>query len=1313
MDVGVVMQTKIKGQLVHIKQERTLLSRLLVIAKTRPEFVVKDAIGNFEFNVAPPSNFHPDGSMIMLSSKSQLVLLIMKMSAPVGASNVVQYEENVSIRVLIIDAMCLVNMVVKTPEMTTVKQFFTKFLGIIQGVSASYDELRIVFDQYIPGTLKETTREKRSLKLAHMRSKAQITPARLQEKECHEFKHLNFIVSAPLQCIVISAILWFNVGALPLIGVFVLIIMIPVQIVFGKTLYTLRKKFLKSTDARIKLIHEIICSMKIIKLYAWEESFWKQIYEKRKHEFSYLKRIAKYHGGSVVIFKNMINVVVLLTMVGFVLQTQEAMSVPNVYLAITMYYSVKHSISEYFAKGLNSIGQLTSSLQRIQVYDQCILSVLTYGSETWAITDTLLKKLASAQHSMERKILGVKWRDRKTNSWKFLAIEEYSQGYENLKIDLNKEKLLKDPIDTDHILKGISFKLHPGNLLCVIGEVGSGKTSLLKTVLEEMVIKSGSMKLRGKVAYACQQSWIFSDTIKNNILFGSKYEEKRYQEVIDACCLSKDINNMLNGDGTIVGERGIRLSGGQRARVSLARTLYHNADIYLLDDPLSAVDNEVGNHIYSRCIQSFLANKITILVTHRVNYLRHAPRILLLRKNDEPLYGTYEDLIEKHPQFSSFYTHFLEQDEISKKKVSKIELTEVKLKDKGSEDLYKLDKIENATSESVSLGVYKDFFRAAGNPFLILFTSLLLNIIYSLIVVGFDYWIKLWTEAEDQKKSFINNGNLIGSTDHDGFSLNSLLQNRWNSLLVLLVISVLLVLFSIPTVMFDISFCIRAARNLHDRMFGKLLHAPIKFFNCEILNRFTKDIGHIDELIPKEYQEVMQDTIRCITMLVIVCIMNSYLIIVTVILSCAVVWFGKIYSRSYTAVKRAENITRSPVFTHVSITLDGLSTIRAYGDFDRFVKLLHNLQDLNMATCYLHVSIQKCFSIYTEFLTAILVCVAILMPVLFLSPLSASSIGFLITQLVYIYSVMQTNIRKALDLQSKFTSVERVLEYGNIKSESYEVSAGDEKPSDNWPENGSISAYKMSLAYDRKNFVLKDISFSIIGGQKVGIVGRTGAGKTSLINAIFRLEESTGRMIIDGIDISKLGLHQLRKKLTVIPQEPLLFQNTIRYNLDPFGDYCDVKIWEALESVEMKSVIRELPQQLDTELTEGSFSLSFGQQQLICLARAVLKENRIIILDEATSNVDVITDKIIQRTIRTKFKDFTVITIAHRIHTIIDADVVVVMDNGKVIELDSPKNLVQNNNSNFYKMIMETEVSAPLLIKQAMESGSKSFETIK
>ncbi|KAG1652397.1 Multidrug resistance-associated protein 4 [Nymphon striatum] len=490
-----------------------------------------------------------------------------------------------------------------------------------------------------------------------------------------------------------------------------------------------------------------------------------------------------------------------------------------------------------------------------------------------------------------------------------------------------------------------------------------------------------------------------------------------------------------------------------------------------------------------------------------------------------------------HSNFASFFTH---ANAHNQSVISKLDrnIEQYVFKDSAGKGVYKLDTIEKATSKLVPLRVYKEFLRADGNPILILLISMLLNSIYAFIFVGFDYWIKLWTEAEDQKNDFTIHGNMSESTDHNGFFPNVILQNRRNTLLFLLLISIFLVLFSIPTIMFDMNFCIRAAKNLHDRMFGKLLHAPVKFFNCnpigEILNRFNKDIGQIDDFIPKGYQLLV-------------------------------------------------HVTRSPVFTHVSVTLDGLSTIRAYGALDRFVKLLHNLQNLNMAT-----------------------------------NLSTSDIGFFISQLVFIYSSLQSNIKNALDLQSKFISVERVLEYGKIKSEEYEGSAGEDKPSDNWPQNGSISAYNLSLSYDKKNFVLKDICFSIIGGQKVGIVGRTGAGKTSLLNAIFRLEEPTGRLIIDGIDISKIGLHQLRKKLTVIPQEPTLFQNTLRCNLDPFGDYCDANIWQTLESV---------------------------------------------------------------------------------------------MHNGKVIELDSPRNLVQNDNSHFYKMIMETESAAPLLIKRAMES--EFFETVE
>ncbi|KAG1673331.1 Multidrug resistance-associated protein 4 [Nymphon striatum] len=1052
-----------------------------------------------------------------------------------------------------------------------------------------------------------------------------------------DFAYIFFVITSPLQCIIVCVILWINIGALPIIGMLGILIMIPLQILFGRSLFEFRKKVLKATDARIKLIYEIITSMKIIKLYAWEDSFWKHLIEKRKHEFKQLRRILMFKGATTVIFKSMVNVVILLSIFGFVLQNKDSISVPKVYLVITMFYSVKYSISMFFAYGLNGITQLLSSLQRIYNF----LSIEEYPSEYPS---------GMIQSLKEKMFIDSKYRP-------IVKLHEVSSSYGK---------------NTENIVKNISFELNPGDYLCVIGEVGSGKTSLLKTILKEMVVNDGVIKVRGTIAYACQQSWIFSDTLKNNILFGSKFDHERYKNIIKACCLSMDICQMPDGDETIVGERGIKLSGGQRARVSLARALYYDADIYLLDDPLSAVDAEVGNHLYSQCIQGYLANKITILVTHQINFLRHAPNILSLRKNKRPIYGTYETLLEKFPNLKTFFTEsFINPSTATKK----IKGEQAIFKSKEVDGICKLDNIEEATSNSVSWKVYEDFFRAAGNP----------------------------TEFEDQKTSLP--GNRSTSTEHLGFSFNSHFQNNQNSLIILSIICLISVLFSIPTIFFDIMFCLRAARKLHDRMFNKLLHAPIKFFNChpigEILNRFTKDIGEIDEYIPAGYQDFLQDTIKCIIMVLAVCFVAPYLFIVTILLGILAVFAAKIYARSYTTLKRAENITKSPVYTHVSITLDGLSTIRAYGALDRFRYQFNNLQDLNMATYHMYYSVQIWLALYAEYIGTLMICVVTIMPVIFHSASSASSIGFIISQLVHVSSAIQLRIRTALTLQSRFTSVERVMEYGAIHSEADRECAEENILPDNWPQIGSILAYNVSLAYNKNNFVLKDICFSIKGGQKVGVIGRTGAGKTSLVNALFRLEEPSGCLKIDGIDISKIGLHQLRKSISIIPQEPLLFKNTIRYNLDPFGSYSDAKLWSALESVELKSVVVHFPDQLDTTFTEGN-NLSVGEQQLICLARAILKENKIIVLDEATSSVDVITDKIIQKTIRTKFKDFTVITIAHRIHTIIDADVIMVIDNGHIVEMGSPKNLIQNKDGHFYKTILETGSSAQLLIKQSL-----------
>ncbi|KAG1657838.1 ABC transporter C family member 3 [Nymphon striatum] len=1012
-----------------------------------------------------------------------------------------------------------------------------------------------------------------------------------------ELKFAYYIILAPIQCVIVCTILWLNVGALPILGLL--------------EKFVNRKKVLAETDKRVNLINQVVGAMKTIKLYAWEDSFWKHLQDKRKRECHRLNRITLFKSASSIVFGNMIYVIILLTMVGFVFSETE-MSISKVYLAINMLYSVRLGMTLFFSNGLNGLATLLSSIQRIQKF----LSNEEYPEK---VHEKLIK-------------------DSKSNPVVHLDNVDSSWG-----------------MSTRNVLNGISFQLNPGDYLSVIGEVGSGKTSLLKTILKEMNVNNGSLRVEGKVAYACQQSWIFSDTVKNNIIFGSEFNPKKYRKVIEACCLLKDIQDMKNGDETIVGERGIQLSGGQRARISLARlALYYDADIYLLDDPLSAVDAEVGNHLYTKCIQEYLAKKIRILVTHQINYLKHAPKILLLTKvkscliftppikliksklnflettpisnsiaekysqpyifnsvtlfyimystidfdlkriliNAKPLCGTYDELLKTYPHLATFFT------DSSKKHVDKKEpkrQSQIKLENKEAEGLKKLDRAENATAKAIPFKVYRNFFKAAGNPFFIVVTILMLNLVNSLFLIGADIWIMTWTEAERTRQFSPVNGNASESIKRNSnFLLNYLVKDNVYNLQVLALFVASGILMYIPASIFDMMTCVKAGRHLHDKMFDRLLHAPIKFFNSnpigEILNRFTKDIGHIDHLIPQLFQEFSNETMRLLVMIVAVCIVDYYLILVTIVSGSAAVFAGMVFTKSYTTFKRAENITKSPVFTHVSITLDGLSTIRAYDALDRFQNKLNDLQDLNIA----------------------------------------------------------------------FTSVERVMEYGEIESEAARECTEENRPPKDWPQKGFVEASNMSLAYNKNNYVLKDICFTIKGSQKVGIVGRTGAGKTSLINALFRLTEPKGTLKIDGVNISNIGLHQLRRNISIIPQEPVLFQDTIRFNMDPFSAYDDSSIWEALQSVELKSVVGKFPKKLETELTEGGFSLSLGQQQLICLARAIIKQNKIIVMDEATSNVDVITDKLIQRTIRTKFKDFTVITIAHRIHTIIDSDVIMV-----------------------------------------------------
>ncbi|KAG1673323.1 Multidrug resistance-associated protein 4 [Nymphon striatum] len=609
-----------------------------------------------------------------------------------------------------------------------------------------------------------------------------------------------------------------------------------------KSIYIqLTKKVMAATDSRIKLIHEIITSMKIIKLYAWEDSFWKQLYVKRNnklltsvslkpyislkknpsckfiHEFKRLVSIAMYSGASKIVFTNMSNIVILFAMIGFVYSNEGVISVSKVYLTITMFYSLSFGIFRNIRFHFVIKLYIFCFNERYLNTIVCIFGLGALDLVFYFIHHYILMQLVCINHAIEAlnkffciqlKRINLIWLTILTLSFwtfTFLSIEEYQTENgntkdEKIKKKRNKETNLKPIIsfkdvhsswgkDNENVVKGISFELNPGDYLCVIGEVGSGKTSLLKTVLKEMVINRGIIKVSGKIAYACQQSWIFADTLKNNIIFGSKYDKEKYQNVINSCCLRKDMNDMPNGDETLVGERGIRLSGGQRARISLARALYYDADIYLLDDPLSAVDAEVGNSLYSQCIQGYLSNKIRILVTHQVNYLRNAPKILLLRKNKRPIIGTYDMLLEECPELTTFFTDTSEENNISK------ELTDneqVQMNDEEKDELANLDNVENATSKSIPLKVYKEFFKAAGYPLLIIPTSLLLNFIYVSLVIGFDYWIKTWTDVEEKRNILAVSGKNVTDAVVNDFSsfISSLVQDTKYNIIVLAIITV-------------------------------------------------------------------------------------------------------------------------------------------------------------------------------------------------------------------------------------------------------------------------------------------------------------------------------------------------------------------------------------------------------------------------------------------------------------------------------------------------------------------------------------------
>ncbi|XP_040984594.1 ATP-binding cassette sub-family C member 4 isoform X7 [Aquila chrysaetos chrysaetos] len=1018
-------------------------------------------------------------------------------------------------------------------------------------------------------------------------------------------------------------------------------------------------------------MNEVISGMKIIKMYAWEKSFAELVNGLRRKEIAMVMKSSYLRGLNLASFFVASKITVFMTFMAYVL-LGNVISASRVFVAVSLYGAVRLTVTLFFPSAVERVSEAVVSIRRIK---------------------------------------------------NFLILDEISPfkpqlhgNNENVVLHVQDLTCYWDKSSESPALQQLSFTVRRGELLAVIGPVGAGKSSLLSAVLGELPKDKGLINVTGRIAYVSQQPWVFSGTVRSNILFDKEYEKEKYEKVLKVCALKKDLELLANGDLTVIGDRGATLSGGQKARVNLARAVYQDADIYLLDDPLSAVDAEVGRHLFEKCICQALHQKISVLVTHQLQYLRAANQILILKDGKMVGKGTYSEFLRSGIDFASLLK---KDEEVEQPSVPGTpNLKSVRSRTFSESSVWSQDSsahsqkdgaveqppAENALAavpeESRSEGkinfkVYRKYFTAGANYFVILIL-LIFNILAQVAYVLQDWWLSYWANHQEKLNVTTNGDNGENETEH--LDLNFYLG-------IYAGLTVATILFGIVRSLLVFQVLVNSGQTLHNKMFQSILKAPVLFFDRNpigrILNRFSKDIGHLDDLLPLTFLDFMQTLLQIFGVVAVAVAVIPWILIPLIPLFILFIFLRRYFLDTSRDIKRLESTTRSPVFSHLSSSLQGLWTIRALKAEERFQKLFDAHQDLHSEAWFLFLTTSRWFAVRLDAICAIFVIVVAFGSLLLTKTLNAGQVGLALSYAITLMGTFQWGVRQSAEVENLMISVERVMEYTELEKEApWET---NKHPPPEWPSQGMIAFENVNFTYSLDGpLVLRHLSVLIKPKEKVGIVGRTGAGKSSLIAALFRLAEPEGRIWIDKYLTSELGLHDLRKKISIIPQEPVLFTGTMRKNLDPFNEYTDEELWNALEEVQLKEVVEDLPNKMEMQLAESGSNFSVGQRQLVCLARAVLKKNRILIIDEATANVDPRTDEFIQKTIREKFAHCTVLTIAHRLNTIIDSDRIMVLDEGRLKEYGEPYILLQEQDGLFYKMVQQVgKTEAASLIETA------------
>ncbi|BFZ00219.1 hypothetical protein BsWGS_03257 [Bradybaena similaris] len=870
-------------------------------------------------------------------------------------------------------------------------------------------------------------------------------------------------------------------------------------------------------------------------------------------------------------------------------------------------------------------------------------------------------------------------------------------------------------------LRNLSVTLQRGHLIGVCGNVGCGKSSLISAILGRMDVTSGTVAVSGRIAYVSQQAWVTNDTLQDNILFGSSYEADRYKQVVEACALNVDFSTFPAGDATEVGERGANLSGGQKQRLSLARAAYSKTDLVLLDDPLSAVDVHVGHHIYQQCIQGLLKGRSIIFVTHNLQYLKDCDKILVMKDGQIAEQGSHDHLLASGGEYANLLRLFNNEDKqnigVEPEQDEQVEVTRIsdiisdgditksshdeqnlinqncnfiskETKSSDSKDVSGTGKLiteESLDTGALQLPVVHKYILAMGG-YLIL---LLVFVCFCLPVAGVTtagWYLSYWLEQGGGNTTMIQGNLSIPSNrviDHPDLEMYLLI---YAAFIPVLIISTLLRSFSL------MKATLRASSHLHNIGFMQILHCPTSFFDAtpvgRIVNRFSADLDEIDVRLPMNAEVFLTNVLQVIASMAMIGYVSPWFLLASVPL--AVFFFSLmiVFHVCIRQLKCLDNITRSPVISHIGMSVQGLTCIYAYRKTGQFVRKHCELLNTNSVAVFLFYAANRWLALRLDLVSAGVGFLTALLIVATYDHLNPALAGLALSYSVQMSGLFQFTARLAVETEARFTSVQRILEYCDVSEQEKSVAVTNNQLSKDWPKTGVINFSGVRLRY--KNDVplaLKDITFHIESHAKIGIVGRTGAGKSSLTVALFRLTElEAGKILVDDVDISTLSLNDLRSRLSIIPQDPVLFAGNLRYNLDPFQQFSDADIWQALEKCHIASMVKSLEHQLDTTVVESGNNFSVGERQLVCMARALLRNSRILVLDEATAAIDSETDALIQQTLKEAFTECTMLIIAHRINTVIGCNKILVMEEGMIKEFDTPANLLSNPISKFKSM---------------------------